>query len=56
MDKQNEFPTAMNDMGEPSEMSPINEATNNNETETPIIEINQPLKTQNHLEIRNHSS
>ncbi|WP_154663453.1 hypothetical protein [Neobacillus dielmonensis] len=57
MNKQNQFPTAMNDIGQPSEMSPINGAENNHDTDPPLVEINQPLKTQNHLEVRDqHSS
>ncbi len=57
LNKQNQFPTAMNDIGQPSEMSPINGAENNHDTDPPLVEINQPLKTQNHLEVRDqHSS
>ncbi|MEH7417939.1 hypothetical protein V7266_21940 [Neobacillus drentensis] len=50
MDKQNKFSTSMNDMGEPSEMSPINES------EAPMVEVNQPTETQDPLEIRDSAS
>lgn len=52
MAKQNEFPSAMNDTGMPTEMSPAKDLTNT-ETNTPIVEVNQPWESQDLLEIRN---
>ncbi|MEH7548001.1 MULTISPECIES: hypothetical protein [Bacillaceae] len=50
MEKQNKFPIPMNDMGEPSEMSP------ENESKAPMVEVNQPTDTQDPLEIRDRAS
>lgn len=53
--KQNRVPLAMNDVGVPSEMSPMNEITNS-DSKLPIIEVNQPVESKDPLEIRNPSS
>jgi len=51
--KQNKFPLAMNDMGVPAEISPIQKDISNTESKEPIVEVNQPFKSQDPLEIRN---
>ena len=55
MDKQNKFPLAMNDMGVPAEMSPISDLSSK-ESNDPILEVNQPLKSLDPLEVRNPGS
>lgn len=55
MAKQNNFPLAMTNMGEPSEMIPIKEVTYS-ESVSPIIEVTQPLESKEPLEIRKPSS
>ncbi|MCM3164332.1 MULTISPECIES: hypothetical protein [Bacillaceae] len=55
MTKQSNFPLAMTNMGEPSEMSPIKEITYE-DTGSPIIEVTQPLTSKEPLEIRKPSS
>ena len=52
VDKQNEFPSAMNDMGEPAEMSPVNDS----QSMAPMVEVNQPTEPQDPLEIRDRAS
>ena len=52
MDKQNEFPSAMNDMGEPAEMSPVNDS----QSMAPMVEVNQSTEPQDPLEIRDRAS
>lgn len=52
MAKQMKFPSAMNHMGEPEEMSPVNELNNRTNLEPPVIEVNAPLVTEEPLEIR----
>lgn len=51
MATQKNFPLAMTHMGEPAEMSPINDITNT-EIKSPIVEVNQPLEIKDLLEIR----
>ena len=54
LDKENNFPNAMNDLGTPAEMSPIK---NISDTEAePIVEVSQPLKSQDPLEVRSPGS
>lgn len=55
MAKQNNFPFAMMNMGEPSEMSPKT-GINSAETGPPILEVTQPLEPKEPLEIRQPSS
>lgn len=55
MAKQNTFPLAMNNMGEPSEMSPIRDITYS-ESRSPILEVTEPLESKEPFEIRNPSS
>ncbi|WP_223593961.1 hypothetical protein [Neobacillus bataviensis] len=55
MAKQKNSPSAMKDMGVPTEMSPINDLSGN-ESNEPIIEVNQPVKSQDPLEIRTPGS
>ncbi|WP_180960415.1 hypothetical protein [Neobacillus cucumis] len=50
MEKQNKFPVPMNDMGEPTEMNPVNES------KAPMVEVNQSVETQDPVEIRDHAS
>ena len=52
MDKQNNFPSAMNDMGEPAEMSPANDS----QSRAPMVEVNQSTEPQDPLEIRDRAS
>lgn len=54
MAKQNTLSSAITNMGEPSEMSPIKDVTNTEKT--PIFEVQQPLESKGPLEIRNPSS
>jgi hypothetical protein len=50
--KQNNFPTAMNDMGQPSEMTPLKDGTNV-EAKSPMVEVNRPIESHGPLEVRN---
>ncbi|MEH7121402.1 hypothetical protein V7128_28980 [Neobacillus vireti] len=52
MDKQNNFPTAMNDTGEPAEMTPANDS----QSRAPMVEVNRPTEPQDPLEIRDRAS
>lgn len=52
MAKQNNFPLAMNDIGKPSEMSPDKDMKTK-ESNSPFVEVNKPLGSQDPLEIRN---
>jgi hypothetical protein len=52
VDKQNNFPSAMNDMGEPAEMSPANDS----QSRAPMVEVNQSTEPQDPLEIRDRAS
>ena len=52
MDKQNTFPSAMNDMGEPAEMTPANDS----QSRVPMVEVNQPTEPQDPVEIRDRAS
>ena len=52
MDKQNNFPSAMNDIGEPAEISPANDS----QTRVPMVEVNQSTEPQDPLEIRDRAS
>ncbi|MEH7095578.1 hypothetical protein [Neobacillus vireti] len=52
MDKQNNFPSAMNNMGEPAEMNP----QKNSQSRAPMVEVNQSTEPQDPLEIRDRSS
>lgn len=54
VDKQN-LPFAMKDMGVPAEMSPIKDISNT-ESRDPFVEVNQPITSQDPLEIRDPSS
>lgn len=49
--KQNNFPTAMNDMGQPSEMTPLKDGTNV-EAKSPMVEVNRPIESHGPLEVR----
>jgi len=51
LEKENKFPVPMNDMGEPQEMSPAAD-----KSETPFIEVDQPIQSQDPLEIRDSSA
>lgn len=53
--KSKDFPLAMNDMGEPTEMSPIGNITNV-EIKSPIVEVDQPFEVKDPVEIRNQES
>lgn len=50
------FPSAMNRMGEPEEMSPVNELSNRSNLEPPVLEVSKPLETAEPLEIREPGS
>lgn len=52
MDKQNNFPSAMNDMGEPAEMTPADDS----QSRAPMLEVNQSTEPQDPLEIRDRAS
>jgi len=52
VDKQSKFPSAMNDMGETVEMSPVNDS----QSRAPMVELNQPTEPQDPLEIRDRAS
>lgn len=52
MTKQNNFPAAMNDMGQPSEMTPLKDGTNV-EAKSPMVEVNRPIESHGPLEVRN---
>ena len=52
MDKQNKFSSSMNDMGEPAEMSPVNDS----QSRAPMVEVNKPTEPQDPLEIRDRAS
>jgi hypothetical protein len=56
MAKDRRFPSAMNNVGEPENMSPINELTNRSDSKPPVVEINKPLETEDPLEIREPGS
>ncbi|MGG1677799.1 hypothetical protein ACIFOT_18845 [Neobacillus sp. NRS-1170] len=55
MDKQNKYPTAMNDKGVPTEMSPIRDISSM-ESNEPILESESTLKSLDPLEIRTPGS
>ena len=55
MAKQKNSPSAMNDMGVPAEMSPISD-TSGKESNEPILEENQPLKSQDPFDMRTPGS
>ena len=52
MEKQNNFPSAMNDVGEPAEMSPANDS----QSRAPMVEVNQSTEPKDPLEIRDRAS
>ena len=50
------IPSALNQLGEPSEMSPIQDLTNRSGYEPPVLEVTTPLAVEEPLEIREPSS
>jgi len=55
MAKQNHFPLAMTNTGEPLEMGPKKGITSA-DSGPPILEVTQPIETKEPLEIRTPSS
>jgi len=50
------FPSVLNQLGEPKEMSPIRDLTNRSGYEPPVLEVTTPLAVEEPLEIREPSS